>query len=133
MGESACALKAQDLVKRMVDTLANKEYTKLISSIPPKLSWAMEAERTPENACAGVGKWLDGQLAIWQEEYNKEIAVDRFDRSCMEEIDESALKADGRAIVCYNPTSFGEPLDFWFEIEFFLKNGQVTAVFDINI
>ena len=40
MAESGFKSKAQELIKWMVDTIADKEYTKLVSSIPPKLSWA---------------------------------------------------------------------------------------------
>lgn len=125
--------KAQELIKLMVDTIADKEYTKLVSTIPPKLSWAIDAEPTPENACLGFGKWLIEQLAMCEEDYDKEFVVDYFNKSCMEDIDKLSLKTDNRVIVCYNPTSLGEPLDFWFEIEFFFENGQMAAVFDVNV
>ena len=125
--------KAQELIKLMVDTIADKEYAKLIFSIPPKLSWAMDAEPTPEHAYLGFGKWLDEQLAMWEEDYDKEFVVDHFNRCCMEGIDELNLETNNRVIVSYNPTSLGEPLDFWFEIEFFVENGQIAAVFDVNI
>lgn len=36
MIESEFKTKAQELIKLMVDTIADKEYTKLVSSIPPK-------------------------------------------------------------------------------------------------
>ena len=40
----------------MVDTIADKEYTKLVSNISPNLSWAsfIDAEAASENACLGV-------------------------------------------------------------------------------
>ena len=65
--------KAQELIELMVDTIADKEYAKLVSSIPPKLSWAsyIKAEPTPENACLGFGKWLVEQLALWEEDEGK--------------------------------------------------------------
>lgn len=53
--------------------IADKEYTKLVSTIPPKLSWAIDAEPTPENACLGFWKWLVEQLAMWEEDYDKEL------------------------------------------------------------
>ena len=40
MVESGFKTKAQELIKLMVDTIADKEYAKLASSIPPKLSYA---------------------------------------------------------------------------------------------
>lgn len=66
MGEPGFKAKAQELIKLMVDTIADKEYAKLVSSIPPKLSWVsyISAEPTVENACLGFGKWLVEQLAM---------------------------------------------------------------------
>ena len=130
--------KAQELIALMVDTIADKEYAKLVSSIPPKLSWAsyIKAEPTPENACLGFGKWLVEQLALWEEDEGKKFIVDHFQKFCMTDIDdadEARLETNNWDMVCYNPTSFGEQLDFWFEIEFFIENGQLKAVFDINI
>ena len=60
MGKPGFKAKAQELIKLMVDTIADKEYAKLASSIPPKPSWAsyIHAEPTFENACLGFGKWL---------------------------------------------------------------------------
>lgn len=138
MAEFNLKIKAEEMVKWMVDTIADKDYKKLISSIPPKLSWAslIDAEPTSENACLGFGKWLVEQLAMWEEDYDKKFGVDHFDKSCMEDVDESdesRLKTDNWTIIIYNPTSLGEPLDFWFEIEFTMENGQLAAVFDINI
>lgn len=138
MAESTLKAKAEELVKLMVDTIADKDYTKLVASIPPKLSWAsfIDAEPTLENACLGFGKWLVEQLAMWEEDYDKKFVVDHFNKSCMEEIDESdesRLETNNLTVICYNPASFGEPLDFWFEIEFFMENGQIKAVFDVNV
>ena len=135
MIESEFKTKAQELIKLMVDTIADKEYTKLVSSIPPKSSWAsfIDTEQTSENACLGFGKWLVEQLAMWEEDEGKKFVVDHFERSCMGNIHEERLETDKRDIVSYNPTSFGEQLDFWFEIEFFIENGQIKAVFDVNI
>lgn len=135
MKELGFRAKAQELIQLMVDTIADEEYVKLVSSIPPKRSWAsfIDAEPTSENACLGFGKWLVEQLAMWEEDEGKKFVVDHFERSCMENIHEERLETDKRDIVSYNPTSFGEQLDFWFEIEFFIENGQIKAVFDVNI
>ena len=138
MGKPGFKAKAQELIKLMVDTIADKEYAKLASSIPPKPSWAsyIHAEPTFENACLGFGKWLVEQLTMWEEDEDKKFVVDHFQKSCMENIDdahEARLETNNRDMVSYNPTSFGEQLDFWFEIEFFIENGQIKAVFDVNI
>lgn len=127
--------QTEELIQLMVDTIADKEYAKLVSSIPPKLSWAsfIDAEPTAENACLGFGQWLDEQLAMWEEDEDKKFVVDPFKKSCMEDIHEARLEKERRDMVCYNPTSFGEPLDFWFEIELFMEDGRLKAEFDVNI
>lgn len=132
MTEQEFKAEATELIKLMVDTIAAKEYTKLISSIPPKPSWASfhDAEPTPENDCLGFGKWLDEQLAMWEEDEDKKFVVDRFNESCLEKI---KLENDNTSFVTYRPTSFGEELEFWFEIDFEVKGEQITAIFDVNI
>ncbi|MDE5699400.1 MAG: hypothetical protein K2I96_18660 [Lachnospiraceae bacterium] len=51
----------------------------------------------------------------------------------IDDMDEARLETDHGDMVCYRPMSFGEELDFWFEIEFFIENGQIKAVFDVNL
>ena len=135
MAESGFRKKGQELIQLMVDTIADKAYANLVFSIPPKLSWAsyINEEPTAENACLGFGKWLAEQLALWEQDEDKKFVVDHFKKSCMEDINEERLEMDKREMVSYHPTSFGEPLDFWFEIEFFMGNGQIRAVFDVNL
>ena len=125
--------KATELIKEMVNAIADKDFSRLAASIPPKLSWAhqIDAEETAENACIGFGKWLEEQLALWEEDYEKKFVVDPFDSGRLDNIDE--LDEEGQSFNTYNPTSFGEQLDFWFEIEFQVENKQIIAVFDINI
>ena len=132
MAELDFRTKAEELVKLMVDTIADKDYAKLVSSIPPKLSWAsyIDAEPTSENACLGFGKWLVEQLAMWEDDYGKKFVVDHFNKSCMEEVDESdesRLETNNRTMISYNPASFGESLDFWFEIEFFMEKDRKST------
>lgn len=125
--------KATELIKEMVNAIADKDFSRLAASIPPKLSWAhqIDAEETAENACIGFGKWLEEQLALWEEDYEKKFVVDPFDSGRLDNIDE--LDEEGQSFNTYSPTSFGEQLDFWFEIEFQVENEQIIAVFDINI
>lgn len=127
--------RTEQLIELMINTIADKEYVKLMYSIPPQLSWAsyIDAEETIDNACLGFGKWLDEQLATWEEDEDKKFVVDHFEKSCIEDIDEDEFINNQKFIVTYNPTSFGEQLDIWFEVEFFLDNGEIKALFDVNI
>lgn len=132
MTEQQFKTKATEMIKRMVDTVADKKYTELAAILPPNPSWASfcKAEPTSENACLGFGEWLDGQLAMWEEEEDKKFVVDPFDASCLGEME---LEEDNTSFVTYCPTSMGEELDFWFEIQFEVKDETVTAFFDVNI
>jgi hypothetical protein len=125
--------KATELIKEMVNAIADKDFPRLAASIPPKLAWAGQvgADKTVENACLGFGKWLEEQLALWEEYNGQKYTMDRFDPQCLDEID--ALNEKGVSFNTYNPASFGEQLDFWFEMEFQVKNEQISAVFDVNI
>ncbi len=129
MTKQEFAAKATELIQLMVDTIADKNFIKLTSSIPPRSLWAsfIDAQATPENGCLGFGKWLNELLAIWEDEYDKKFVIDHFSASCL---DKKELREGN--IVTYHPTSFGEKLDFWFEIDFKVENEQLTAVFDIN-
>lgn len=131
MTEQEFKARATGLIKLMVDTIADKEYTKLASAIPVKPSWAsyIDAEPTPENDSLGFGQWLDEQLAMWEEDYDKKFVVDHFNESCLSDI---KLRNDNTSFVTYRPTSLGEKLDFWFEIDFKVENEQIIAVFDVN-
>ncbi len=121
--------KAMVMIKTMVDTIANKEYDMLIFSIPPDISWA-DGENTIENACVGFGEWLDDQLAMWEEYYEKVFIVDAFNETSLDEI---SLNQDNTSFVCYQPTSNGEELDLWFEIKFEVNGDDIIARFDVNI
>ncbi len=120
--------RATVMIKTMVNTIANKEYNKLVFSIPPDISWADE-ENTIENACAEFGEWLDEQLAMWEEDYEKAFIIDVFNKASLEEI---LLKQDNTSFVCYQPTSNGEELDIWFEIKFEVNGDDIKAKFDVN-
>lgn len=134
MTEQEFKTKATELIKLMINTVADKEYTKLVLSIPPKSSWAdwNDTEPTPENGCLGFGQWLDEQLAMWEEDYDEKFVVDHFEESCL--LGEIELENDNTSFVTYCPTNAGEELDFCFEIEFKVEeDGQITAVFDVNV
>lgn len=133
MTEQEFRTKALGLIRLMVDTIADREYIKLLSSIPPEYSWAdwNDAEPTPENGCLGFGQWLDEQLAMWEEDYDEKYVVDHFDEACLGEIE---LENDNTSFVTYHPTNAGKELDFWFEIKFKVEeDGRITAIFDVNI
>lgn len=129
MIEQEFIVKATDLVKQIVDGIAEKEYVKLASFSKIESSW-IERGETQEDGFRTFGEWMDEQLAMWEEDEEREFVVDHFDEKCLEEIE----LVDNKSFVTYNPTNSGEQLDLWFEIDFEIdKDEQITATLNVNV
>ena len=129
MTEQEFKSKATELVKVIVNNIADKKYDELAAVAQIHSSW-VESGQTQEQAFLEFGKWLDEQLAMWAEDEEREFVVDRFDEACLGDID---LEEDNTSFTTYNPTNSGEELDFWFEIDFKVEeNGPITATFNVN-
>lgn len=129
MTEQEFIVKATELVKQIVDTIADKEYAKLASFVQIDSSW-MESGQTQEAAFLAFGEWLDEQLAMWEEDEERKFVIDHFNEDCLEDIE----LEDDKSFVTYNPTNSGEELDLWFEIDFKIENSeQIMATFNVNI
>lgn len=121
--------KATELVKVIINNIADKKYAELASAAQIHSSWVEEGQ-TQEQAFLEFGKWLDEQLAMWAEDEEREFVVDRFDEACLGDIE---LEEDNTSFTTYNPTNSGEELDLWFEIAFKVEeNGKITAVLNVN-
>ncbi len=130
MTEQEFVTKATDLTKQIVDILADKEYAKLASLAQIDSSWVEEGQ-TQEEAFVSFGEWLDGQLAMWEEDEERSFVVDHFDESCLEEI---VLEEDNTSFATYNPTNAGEELDFWFELKYRIENDEhIIVILNVNI
>lgn len=130
MTEQEFTIKATELVKSIIDSIADKKYAELASIAKIDNSW-IKPGQTQEQAFLEFGKWLDEQLAMWAEDEEREFVIDRFDESCLEEIEP---EDDNRAFVTYNPTNSGEELDLWFEIDIKAEeNGRMTAALNVNL
>lgn len=129
MTEQEFKLKATELVKVIINNIADKKYADLAAVAQIHSSW-VESGQTQEQACLEFGKWLDEQLAMWAEDEEKEFVIDRFDEACLGDIE---LEEDNTSFTTYNPTNFGEELDLWFEISFKVEeNERITATFNVN-
>lgn len=129
MTEQEFSIRVTELVKQIVDAIADKEYAKLASFAQIASSW-VEPEQTQEEAFLALGEWLDEQLAMWEEDEEREFVVDHFSESCLGDIE----LEDNKSFVTYNPTNSGEELDLWFEIIFEIgNNDQISAIFNVNI
>lgn len=129
MTEQEFKTKAVGRVRSIVNNIAAKKYVELASVARIDSSWVKPGQ-TREQAFSDFGEWLDEQLSMWEEDEEREFVVDGFDESCLGDIE---LEEDNTSFTTYNPTSFGEELDIWFEIKFVLdENGQITATFNVN-
>lgn len=130
MTEQEFITKATELVKSIINNIADKKYAELASVAQINSSWVKEGQ-TQEQAFVEFGKWLDEQLAMWAEDEERDFVIDRFDESCLEEIEP---EDDNRAFVTYNPTNSGEELDLWFEIDIKVEgNERITATLNVNL
>lgn len=119
--------EAYKIIENVVNCLAEKNYEILSSLITIDESWADEGA---DNAAECFAEWLEGQLEMWTEDYEKEIIIDSYDENQVN----SRPFSNGKAFYEYNPTSNGESLDFWFEIQFNEdEEGNLSAVFNVNI
>lgn len=129
MTEQEFKTRATELVKSIVNNIADKKYDELAAVAEINSSWIKEGQ-TKEQAFLEFGKWLDEQLAMWAEDEEREFVIDRFDEACLDDIE---LEEDNTSFTTYNPTNSGEELDLWFEIAFKIEeNGQITATLNVN-
>lgn len=130
MTEREFKVNAVEIVKSIVNAIADKKYAELASVAQINSSW-IKSGQTQEEAFREFGKWLDEQLSMWEEDEERKFVVDKFDESCLDDIE---LEENNTSFTTYNPTSFGEELDIWFEIKFRMEeNGQITATFNVNL
>ena len=126
--------KVTEIVREFVNAVADKEYKKL-ASIMKTESFCSNGE-TQEEGFLFFGKWLDEQLAAWEEDYEHPFVVDHFQEKSLD-LNEGKMFQSGDEIFAaatYSPTSNGELLDFWFEFDITIKNDDtLSMVFDVNI
>lgn len=128
MTEQKFTEKATELIKRTVDAISEKEYTKIASFAQINSSW-VEAGQTQEEAFAAFGEWLDEQLAMWEEEEEIPFVVDPFSQVSLGNIE----LEDTASFVTYVPTNSGEEMDFWFEFDFNIESDErITVTFNVN-
>ena len=129
MTEQEFKAKALELIRTIVNYIADKKYAELALVAEINSSW-IKSGQTQEQAFLEFGKWLDEQLAMWEEYEERPFVIDHFDESCLDDIE---LEDNNTSFTTYNPTNSGEELDIWFEINFKAEeNDKITAVFNVN-
>lgn len=129
MTEQQFEIKAIENVKQIINYIVNEEYSKLHRITNINSSWYQDGE-TQIDGMERFGEWLKGQLEMWSEDEEKEFVIDTFNEKNLE-IDE--FEGD-YVFATFNPTSNGEVLDFWFEIQLRIdENDVLTSEFNVNI
>ncbi len=131
MIEQEFTLKATEIIKQMVNAIADKKYEKLASFMRMDPSWLTEG-RTMTEAFEEFGKIIDSQLEGWEEYEGRKFVIDHFDESCIEDLDFSYLERQNFTMATYQPTNEGENIDFWFEIAFTIENNE-ELIAELNI
>ncbi len=120
---------AVEKVKAIVDCISAKKYGELSAITLIEDSWCGDGGQQ-EDAVKNFAEYLDEQLDLWAEDEGKEFVVDPFKRENLELDDFN----EGFSFLTYSPASFGEPLDFWFEIKFHLDDDDnLVSVLNVNI
>lgn len=128
----------RETVKALIDSIAAGEYDKIPDNVDIDESWYSDG-MTREEALAEFKDWLEGQLAFWNEKYDADYVFDAFRDESLnrDEWGEWIEDEDGseeQDFVEYQPTSHGEDIDFWFEINIENEGGDKPRfVFNINI
>lgn len=128
----------RETVKALIDSIAAGEYDKIPNNVDIDESWYSDG-MTREEALAEFKDWLEGQLAFWNEKYDADYVFDAFRDESLnrDEWGEWIEDEDGseeQDFVEYQPTSHGEDIDFWFEINIKNEGGDKPRfVFNINI
>ena len=129
MGKEELKQKVVKKVENIINALAAKDYTGLAKVTSLDDSW-LDEDKTLEDCCLEFGEWLDGQLDLWAEDEGKEFVIDNFAIDAIDSLDELEVY-ENEVFVTYNPTSYGEVLDFWFEITINIEKEE--CIFNINI
>ncbi len=134
MTEQEFTIKATEIIKQMINTIADKDYKKLASFMRIDPSWIHEGQ-TMEEAFEKLGEWIDGQLEMWEEYEGRKFVIDHFNESNIDELDFSSLEKQNFTMSSYQPANQGENIDeFWFEIAFRIENnGELVSELNINV
>lgn len=125
MDQEILVKKVKETVKQLIDCICAGDYGNIPDNVDIHESW-YSGGMSREEAFAEFKDWFDGQLELWSEEYGTEFVLDPFS--------EDSLDCDDLDLIEYNPTSKGERLDLWFEID--VRNreeDEPLIVFNVNV
>lgn len=122
----------QEVKKRIasfINALARKDGDQLVQAVSIAPAWLKSGE-TPAHYLLDMSNWIEEQLALWAEDEGHPFVIDAYHE---DQLDWDFQSLEDNAIT-YRPTSFGEELDFWFDIELALTDdGQPLVYVMLNV
>lgn len=103
-------LMAAERVKNIVNCISHKDYDKLADITLLESSWYCEDKTHKESIYYFCRNWLEEQLEYWEEYYEKKFTVDDFDENFLDFLEPDNI--NNFIFAVYQPTSYGEQLDF---------------------
>lgn len=120
--------RAAERVKSIINLISQGEFGKLSSVTLIESSWC--GGGTQEDGIKAFEEWLKELFEAWEEDFDQKYVVDLYDENRLD----LGEFVNGRYFAVYNPTSYGEELDFWFEIKLYLNdNNELISEFNVNI
>lgn len=122
----------QEVKKRIasfINALARKEVDQLAQLVSIAPVYLDEGETVTQHLL-DMSNWIEEQLALWAEDEGHPFVIDAYHE---DQLDWDFHSLEDNAIT-YRPTSFGEELDFWFDIELALTDdGQPLVYVMLNL
>ena len=121
--------KAIELIKEIVELIAEKKFTEMSEKVLINESWCGNSG-TQADGIDKFKKWITGQLAMWEEDEGVPFRVDSFS---IDKLNLGEL-SNGVSNSIYQPTSYGEDLDFWFEFVILERHDNNLQIeFNVNM
>ncbi len=121
--------KAKSLVRTLINYISCNEFSEIAKVAKIDSSWCSDG-KTQEEGIKSFEEWIKGQLQLWAEDYGKDYVIDSYNEN---KFNLGILK-NNRSFSEYTPTSYGEDLDFWFELDIKVnEDNNLSLCFNVNI
>jgi hypothetical protein len=121
--------EAIELVQAIVNLIAENNFSEMSEKTLINESWC-GTSGSQLDGFKKFEKWITGQLAMWEEDEGVPFRVDLFS---IDKLDLGDL-SNGVSKSSYQPTSYGEDLDFWFEFVIYERDDNHLQIeFNVNM
>lgn len=121
---------AKDRIRNLINYISQNKYSEISSIAMIDPSWYSENE-TQEDGIRVFEEWIKGQLQLWADYNGREFVVDPYmeKQLNLRNVEDEVNQLVGE----YTPTSHGEELEFWFELDVYKdENDNLILCFNVN-